>query len=146
MLAPGISAVIRTLVRRRTADRKRKRPRREELIEWSLWQWVLVHRCRNRSDGSTPIESKLEEDDLGYSRPLAIVTAAYMAVRLSEKQGKLVEAALEAALDDVSGNGYVPRFVDCWTSHGALACHYGGPQDGAWLRMVVSKLKPWVRR
>ena len=75
---------------------------------------------------------------------MAIVTAEYLVVRLSEEQGKLVEAALEAALDGVSGNDYVPRFVDCWTSRGALVYHCGGPQDGAWLRKAVSRLKPWA--
>ena len=84
---------------------------------------------RNRSDGSTPRElkkGKLEEDDRGYSRALAdsnkltIVTADYPVVRFSEEQGKLVETALEVALGGVSGNDYVPRFVDCWSSRGAL--------------------------
>ena len=107
---------------------------------------------RNHSDGSTPRElkrGKLEPDDRGYSRALAdpnklaIVAAEYPVVRLSEEQAKLVEAALEAALDGVSGNNYVPRFVDCWISRGALVCHCGGPQDGAWLREAVSRLEPW---
>ena len=58
---------------------------------------------RNHSDGSTLRvlkKGKLEDDDRGYSRALddpnklAIVTAEYPVVRLSEKQRKLVEAAL----------------------------------------------------
>ena len=55
-----------------------------------------------------------------------------------------METALEAALDGVSGNDYVPRFVDCWNTCGALVCHCGGQQDGAWLREAVSKLEPWA--
>ena len=107
---------------------------------------------RNHSDGSTPRaikKGKVDKDDRGYSRALAdpnklaIVAADYPVVRFSEEQGKLVEAALEAALDGVSGNDYVPRFVDCWVSRGALVCHCGGPQDGEWLREAVSKLVPW---
>ena len=54
-----------------------------------------------------------------------------------------MEAALGVALESVSGNGYIPRFVDCWTSRGALVCHCEGPQDGAWLREAVNRLKPW---
>ena len=57
---------------------------------------------------------------------------------------KLEEAALEAALDGVSGNDYVPRFVDCWISRGALVCHCDGPQDGPWLREAVCRLEPWA--
>ena len=102
---------------------------------------------RNRSDGSTPREikkGKLEENDRGYSRALtdpiklAIVMAEYPVARLSEEQGELVEAALEAALDGVSGNDYVPRFIDCWTSRGVLMCNCEGPLDGAWLWEAVS--------
>ena len=68
---------------------------------------------RNRSDGSTPRElkkGKLEADDRGYSHALAdpnklaIVAAEYLVIKLSEEQGKIVEAALEVALDGVSGN------------------------------------------
>ena len=53
-----------------------------------------------------------------------------------------LEAALKAALDGVSGNDYVPRFLDCWISRGGLVCHCGGPQDGAWLREAVCRLEP----
>ena len=65
---------------------------------------------RNRCHGSTPKElkkGKLVEDDQGYSRAvadsnkLAILTAEYPIVRVSEEQGKLVETALDA-LDGVS--------------------------------------------
>ena len=68
---------------------------------------------RNHSDGFSPRKlkkGKLEPDDLRYSRALAdpnkfaIVVAEYPVDRLSEEQGKLVEAALEVALDGVSGN------------------------------------------
>ena len=63
-------------------------------------------------------------------------------MRFSEEQATLVETALEAALDGLSGNDYVSRFVNCWTSRGALVCHCWGPQNGAWLLEVVSKLEP----
>ena len=62
-------------------------------------------------------------------------------MRFSEEQATLVETALEAALDGLSGNDYVSRFVNCWTSHGALVCHCGGPQDGTWLRETVSRIE-----
>ena len=105
---------------------------------------------RSHSDGSTPKElkkGKTSGDDRGYSKALAIasklaiVMAEYPIVRFREEQIRLVEADLEAALDHVSGNDYVPRFVDCWATRGALVCQCGCPQDGALLRDVAS-LRP----
>ena len=87
---------------------------------------------------------------MGYTRALAdanklaIVTAEYPVVRFSEEKGKLMETALEAALDGVSGNDYIPRFVGCWNSRGALLCHCVGPEGGAWLQEAVSMLESWA--
>ena len=103
---------------------------------------------RSRSDGSTSRElkiGKLNEDDRRYSRALAdpnklaIVTAEYLVVRFSEEQGKLVETALETALDGMT------TFLDSLTA-GPLAVPccvtVVGPQDGAWPREAVNKLEP----
>ena len=61
----------------------------------------------------------MNSDDRAYSHALAhpnklvIVMAEYPVLRFSEEQEKLVEAALEAALVGVSGNDYIPGFVNC---------------------------------
>ena len=48
------------------------------------------------------------------------------------------------ALDGVPENDCVPRFVDCWTSCGALVCHCGSSQEEAWLLKTWSRLEPWA--
>ena len=70
--------------------------------------------------------------------------AEYPVVRLCKEQGELVEAALEAVLDGVSGNDCVHRLVDCWTSRSTLVSQCEGSQDAARLRKVVSRFELWA--
>ena len=56
----------------------------------------------------------MNSDDRGFSQSLfdpnklTIVMSKYPVVRFSEEESRLIEAALEAALDGVSRNDYVP--------------------------------------
>ena len=84
-------------------------------------------------------KGKLNSDDRGYSlaladpKKLAIVMAEYPVVRFSEEQGRPVVAALEVAVDGMSGNNYVSR---CLLNHSRyLSVTFRGLQDGAWLEM-----------